>query len=563
MYEFIDVNEQQTATPLPTEAVSINGTYLETIVDGYRTLYVKGRESLGVNLNTYSVGTADGERLKNRRYPARTLTVGFQLLCDNAEDFRARFNQLNSILSANEADFIFNDERDKYFTGHAIMDAQVDEGTNNVTGEWKIYCAYPFKRSTEVKTLSSNDAEVATVEGNTATFHFEYGGVMPAKPLLRIKFNDTVDSGDCGYVAFANQDEAIVQLGNPDLLRSDETNRNATLYNKAFTDLSGWAATNMAVADITDGYWNYGQGATVKYAVPAEGTPNALFLHTDGATDFDFAMVHRFAVGQVAANRSGSLRVELKNGDRVVAGFLIDKQGSGTQGKVYYIVDGAVVGSDTVDLSYYNKHWGFCSATAPYSVIYPTTGGETVYGRVIPRGTVSAEAARRHETIKPPINGYLFTQSNLNSTIERTGESITFQLGELPRRTFKSSAIAGIAVYDTEITMTGDLGEDSRFGVNAVGAVGLWARKGVPFAQIPNVFAAGDIVEADCASANVYLYRNGGAIGHLSPTYGALGNDWEDFGIKVGENIIRAAWSDWVGANYKPEIEILFNEVFI
>ena len=79
MYSFEDT--QLVVTPqtpsLPAEAVSLNGTYLETIIKGYRTLYVKGRESLGTDLNTYSVGTADGEKVKGRKYPARVLTVGF------------------------------------------------------------------------------------------------------------------------------------------------------------------------------------------------------------------------------------------------------------------------------------------------------------------------------------------------------------------------------------------------------------------------------------------------------------------------------------------------------
>jgi hypothetical protein len=93
--------------------------------------------------------------------------------------------------------------------------------------------------------------------------------------------------------------------------------------------------------------------------------------------------------------------------------------------------------------------------------------------------------------------------------------------------------------------------------------VALIQKAGVPFAEIPNVFTAGDIVEADCNSANVFLYRKGSMTGHLEPQYGALGNDWEDFEIKVGQNAIRTVWSDWVNTNYKPVIKIIFNEVYI
>ena len=41
---------------LTNEAVKINGTYIEDIIDGYVTLKTTGRRSLEKSLNTYSVG---------------------------------------------------------------------------------------------------------------------------------------------------------------------------------------------------------------------------------------------------------------------------------------------------------------------------------------------------------------------------------------------------------------------------------------------------------------------------------------------------------------------------
>ena len=43
MYEFRDINENITLIPIPTEAMQINGVYLESEIEGYRTLYVKGK----------------------------------------------------------------------------------------------------------------------------------------------------------------------------------------------------------------------------------------------------------------------------------------------------------------------------------------------------------------------------------------------------------------------------------------------------------------------------------------------------------------------------------------
>ena len=43
MYDFRDTNAYLTNKPIPAEAMQINEVYLENEIDGYRTLYVKGR----------------------------------------------------------------------------------------------------------------------------------------------------------------------------------------------------------------------------------------------------------------------------------------------------------------------------------------------------------------------------------------------------------------------------------------------------------------------------------------------------------------------------------------
>lgn len=563
MYSYEDTEAVVTPqTPsLPAEAVSINGTYLENIIDGYRTLYVKGRESLGINLNTYSVGTADGERVKGRRYPARTLTVGFQLLCPTDEEFRLRFNQLNNILSLDEADFIFNDETDKFFTGYAVMDANVEAGRNNVTGEWKIYCAYPFKRSTEVTVLSSDDLSGVVVGDHSATFTFNYNGVIPAKPVLRCEFagassgGDFTEDGDCGYVAFLNQDESIVQLGNPEVIDVDVTNKNDTLINRTFTTLDDWTASGMTVGNIADTYWNKGQGQTQAYATGV-GT---LSKSTTGAVDFDFDMVHRLCVN--SSQQTGSLQCRLLDNGTTVVGFTIDKTGSGTSATVSYIINGQTVGTDIIDLSYYNTNFGYCNRTPVYvtetyqeRVLTYTRHGKPIIHTWERQGRPMISYETRTRQVQ---TGWNYTQSNLNTSIRRSGRAVTFKIGNLASRTFKRASIAVTPVYDLSLQTTGTL------NTNAIRSVKLVSKAGVPFADIPNVFTSGDIVEADCNNANVYLYRDNSLIGSIEEQYGALGNDWETFELKVGTNIIRAVWSDWVNVNYKPKIQILFNKVYI
>lgn len=87
LYKFRDVNEELTQEYIPAEALQINGELIETQIEGYHTLYVQGREALSPEINTYEIGTKNGEIRKNKRYPARTITVGYQLIAESAEAF--------------------------------------------------------------------------------------------------------------------------------------------------------------------------------------------------------------------------------------------------------------------------------------------------------------------------------------------------------------------------------------------------------------------------------------------------------------------------------------------
>jgi len=238
----------------------------------------------------------------------------------------------------------------------------------------------------------------------------------------------------------------------------------------------------------------------------------------------------------------------------VIVGFTIEKTGSGTLGTVKYILNNKVVGTDSIDLSFYNTNFGYCRRDPVYVTQYYQ---EKEYYYVKKKGKKKKKKSRWVTRTRTVQSGWSYTQSNLNSGISRDGGIVTFSVGNLADRTFKDSDIDNTSCTSVVFETTGT------FHTNAVRSC-AWVRKaGVPFAEIPNVFTAGDIVEGDCNTANVLLYRAGSAEGHLEPQYGALGNDWEDFTIKPGQNIIRAVWSDWVNENYKPKVEIIFNEVFI
>lgn len=542
---------------LTNEAVKINGSYIEDMIEGYATLKTTGRRSLEKSLDTYSVGVADGEKLRFSKFPSRAIKVEFLIHSASEDDLIRAINQLNNILNIEDCDFVFNDEPDKYFTGSAVMDGEVEKIQKAASGSFTIFCGYPFKRSVAVTTLSSDDAAGVVVDNTSATFTFDYTGTYPARPVLRAEFaaakqgGDYSEDGDCGFVAFLDDEENIIQLGNPEVVDVDQYAKNGTLANSEFSSLSEWTPTSIASASITDQFWNNGVGQTQYYAKPS-GTAS-LTRRTDGAVNTEFDIVHRLCVN--SASETGVFEALAQNNGTTIAGFRIKKTGNGTSGTVEYILNDRVVGTDAIDLSFYNTHFGYCRRDPVYTQqTYQEKAVTYVKKKKKKKKKKKVSYVTKTRTVQ---SGWRYTQSNLNSGWSKDGSTVIFSVGNLPDRTFKCSDITNVASIDLVFNFSGTM------HTNALHSCSFIAGAGVPFAEIPNVFTAGDIVEADCNDANVYLYRSGSLEGHLEPQYGALGNDWEDFEIKPGRNVIRAVWSNWVNPAYKPRIQILFNEVYL
>lgn len=558
-------------TDLKNEAVKIDGTYIEDMISGYTTLNSSGRESLPLEFESYSVGTADGETVKYTRYPARTITVEFLLRGTDAIDIRDKLNHLSNLLSVDEADFVFNDEADKFFTGIPSMNTDYERGVGWVTGTWQIYCPFPFKRSTAIYT-----AIPTNITGNKATFAINYTGTYPSRPLLQATFAGALsggnysDDGDCGYVAFMDDNENIIQLGNPDAIDLDGFTDATQLINHLFTNNTGWSTSGGATwgsktitgsmtanTNISDTYWNKGAGQNMKVSAPTYGSSSGwhgpiLYYTTTGAVDFDLAIVHRMAasaVGQTGTFECGCYNVD--NGTyTMVAGIVIEKTANGTNGVVKYILNGAVAGTQTIDLSYYNTNFGYCKRTEVKTANYAY--------KTVKKGKKKV----KQKYVKSYTTTYTYTQSNLNTTINKSGSNVTFKVGNLGAKTFTNTDIEQKVSHVVSFHF-GQNGSNAALNTNAIASVRFTENPTALFADKPNVFTAGDIVEADCNDASVTLRHVDTEEGHPAPQYGALGNNWEDFRIQVGTNYLSAVWSDWVQTGYEPSLKILYNQVYL
>ena len=203
MYDFIDIMEVQNDSSLPAEAVSINGVYLENEVEGYRTLYVTGRELLETEIEEQQIGKMDGAEFRSKRNTTRVITVTYRLMGDTPEEFRQRFNKLSRILNQEEVKLIFYDEPDKYFIGTKSTVDELPGGVLNVTGSFQFYCTDPYKYATTEKTFQaaagSSGIQEATIVNNGAA-------AVPIDYTITHKHEN-------GYIGIVS-DHGVLQLGN-------------------------------------------------------------------------------------------------------------------------------------------------------------------------------------------------------------------------------------------------------------------------------------------------------------------------------------------------------------
>lgn len=686
MYNFIDVTEVSEESILPSEALKINGEYIENQISGYRTLNVQGREALSPDVISYTTGVRDGSRLKSKRYPERIITVTYQIAAESNEAFREAYNKLGGILNVENAELIFNDEQDKFFIGTPCVIDAVTPGTNVVVGKFEILCTDPFK-------YSVIEYEATPNVGDTNIL-VDYGGTYKAFPTLEADFYSEAEAsedgesvkalsgaGDCGFVAFFTEKEKIVQIGNPDEVDSEETyQKSQTLVNTQFTQANSWGsaaksqwAVNSGVtsSDVVEQKGDFKMGVAA-YATTKKNTAGALLTATSKAnlpyinykvnatatgrtadsvrvsiaitgslaTDSNYflegyVLVASIYIGgawrnvtlkkatdkwrgktghtaNISVNVTGltattsvlsGIKFKVTRGDSYgTSGILsetscknlaISPYESNIPEKYYLTASNygtgtdwhgpsitrtipadasGVVGAANFTLAYSQKmSIGYDSGSSrtsqsqlgAFQVLLTGANNRVICGVNVYKGASGKKANLRFyvnnkvvETtdIDLSYNNEYF-QSGKSSTITKSGVNINFNICGI-KKSFRDYSIKDDAVTKVTFTMT-------QFGTKpALAYNGLFYAKFVKdncdtWKNIPNKFSAGDIVEAYCRNGEIHLN------GVLTPSLGALGNDWEDFCLVPGLNQIGIAYSEWVAADYAPTMKVRYREVFL
>ena len=174
---------------LTKKSMIFNGSYIETIIPGYTTVGVTGRETLSTEISSQTAGAKDGSIFSYKRYEPRTLTISFTITASDNTELLEKLETLNGILDEEEVKIIFRDEPDRYYIGTKTDTPDIQTGyygasdTFVAAGSFDIYCSDPFKYS-----VTEKQADGVIEDDGSTTFVVDYDGTYKAHPKLQVDF---------------------------------------------------------------------------------------------------------------------------------------------------------------------------------------------------------------------------------------------------------------------------------------------------------------------------------------------------------------------------------------
>lgn len=462
----------------------INGSYLESIVPGFTTLYIKGREPLDLDLRNASINSRDGDIYQGRRVKGRTLEILFSLTAATPAAYSAAYNKLKGELyKVKESQLIFDDEPGYYFIGtYETIDVEYTAG-QPANGSIFIFCADPFKYSTTETTITATNGTI------TAT----YNGTYPAHPVLTAQS----EGHDCGYYGFT-KDGLTIRVGNPDEQDQEEVPSETArkMIDTQFGSGHSWSTWSWARARLLYGYYtdNYSAGTSADYIYSYTAFPGAEPDYYYGPAygtylaepipNFNVSFTHWF---EPSGNQGGGFD------------FYINNQG----------------GSNIAGVSIYRNKNG----RVQWSMI--------VKGNIVKGGSYSLT--------DNPFKGAWRTQ-----TITKSLGTVTFNLGGVTY-SVTDPDLAGHAydAYNASFVFYRQPGAED-IGTNNALRAALFYGYNNDWQDIANKIPQNGLVSIDTKSGNITLN------GAQSLGLGVITNNFEDFVLEPGSNTITCEASDWV-----------------
>lgn len=320
MYNFIDTTEHASSSyVLPSEAVSLDGEYIESKIEGFRTLAVSGRESIEYDVSADDRPTGiDGTDYYGKRQPARELTIKFQLKADTPALFIQRYRELKKFCSGENREIRFADEPTAHYTGTLKEIEKPDSGLLQIISTMTFYCADPYLVSDVITTVTAADVD------GIITANVENDGSVCAFPVYRL-----THSAENGYIGIVHPG-GVFEMGNIDeadtISYTKSEGLSLAFENYTGTDPQDTGITLNGSLKQTDkwfdssslGSGNYWHGGCMRAKLPADSNGEV------GAKNFYLWWESRFMTG--AMGQTGFSQIILTDeDDKMIASFNTNK----------------------------------------------------------------------------------------------------------------------------------------------------------------------------------------------------------------------------------------------
>ena len=536
MYRFHDTTELTMPwEDLPSEALCLNGVYLEQMIPGYQTLYTVGRENNAREVSSSESTERDGARFRSVRRTKREIQVAFQIKSRGAREYAQKFNDLKNLVRTEESQLIFNDETDKYYTG-TLTDIEVDNpGELCVEGRLIFECSDPYKYAVQERTVRVN------ATNGRAAFELEYQGTVEAYPTI-----ETTTRSNTETLLFSDDAGNMITIGTPDLTASNLTRGSRIM-----------AATASSLKNQSPRIIDRAVGENTIMMPVRQPDEQQVIVSVDGT---DFLTIPKVDVGNYAwpeeedsEEEEGSSEIDTSS----ITGLTCLKAISSTSGVNYICrVQPLFYADDFRETGY--LHFGLMFDVT-HEVLYDRDMHEVeeaeiilektgigspyanallcLYGNVVKRVRIRVDKDN-------PVTGL----GGYGLGISRFGTVYTFILGEeqyeVDAAAYQNSNAGNMPKYAV-FSVARIIGQQQMAGMGFASAK-ITATTYSTADQVVEIMRSTDRVSVNCATGDIRIS------GRPNPDLGSIENKWTEFSLKPGFNKIECSATTSEAGGKKP-----------
>ena len=218
-YSKLEKNNNITAFE-PSDNMSINGTPLNRLVDGYTHLTVTGRGLLGQSVKSTSVPGRRGVWVEDVSDDERQLEIKYKLEADTSSKMRDKFAKLNKILrthaSSGFLEITFKDEPEYVYYGYFSGADDIEEKSLSIISKFTILVPDGYKKKRAQNStglVSLSDALEVLPESITVTPTGTVNQVQIINGTKVLSFSGSYVAGKDIVVTFGNEEVTATYNG--------------------------------------------------------------------------------------------------------------------------------------------------------------------------------------------------------------------------------------------------------------------------------------------------------------------------------------------------------------